>query len=168
MNGQVPWLGFDKVQEQIGGNGAFLIGQAPGGKPNPMTIGWGFGGTCWGRAVFLVLVRPSRYTHGLIEESREFSVSIPAGGLEEELAVCGSKSGREVDKIGELGLEIVPGTKAQVPTLGVPGVHYECRVVAKTRLSEGGLVSVELRERYYPGGDLHTLYFGEVLAVHRR
>ncbi len=168
MSGHTPWLDFHKEQEQIGGDGAFLIGQAPGGKPNPMTIGWGLGGTCWSQTVFLVLVRPSRYTHGLIEQSGEFSVSIPAGGMKKELAVCGSKSGREVDKIAELGLQTVPGTEVGVPTLEFPGVHYECRVVVKTRLTEGGLLSAQLRDRHYPQGDLHTLYFGKVLAVHRR
>ncbi len=168
MSAKTPWLDFHKVQEQIGGGGAFLIGQVPGGKPNPMTIGWGFGGTCWGRAVFLVLVRPSRHTHGLIERSREFSVSIPAGGMEKELSVCGTKSGRDADKIAELGLQPVPGTEVGVSTLDIPGAHYECRVVAKAHLTEAGLLSAELADRYYPQGDLHTLYFGEVLAVHRR
>ncbi len=168
MSKQGPWLDYDKVQEQIGGGGAFLMGQVPGGKLNPMTIGWGFGGTCWGRAVFLVLVRPSRYTHGLIEQSGEFAVSVPSGGMEKELSVCGTKSGRDADKIAELGLGTVPGTEVGVSTLDVPGVHYECRVVAKSRLTEMGLLSAEIADRHYPQGDLHTLYFGEVLAVHRR
>lgn len=168
MNEHIPWKDFDQVQAQVGGNGALLIGQAPGGTPNPMTIGWGLGGTCWGRSVFLVLVRPSRYTHGLIEKSGEFTVSVPAGGLERELAVCGTKSGRDMDKIAELGLTIAQGTVVSVPTLDVPGVHYECRVLAKTDLVPDGLLNAEVRAKHYPSGDLHTLYFGEVLAIHGR
>ncbi len=163
-----PWKQFDAMQEQIGSRGAFLISQAEGSTPNPMTIGWGLGGSCWGRAVFLVLVRPSRYTHGLIEHSGEFCVSIPDSGLDKELAFCGSKSGREVDKVQELSLGLVSGSHVSVPTLDIPGVHYECRVVAKTRLTEDGLLDTDLRDRHYPKGDLHTLYFGQVLAVHRR
>jgi len=164
----MPWAGFDDAQAQIGGQGAFLLGQARGGRANPMTIGWGLGGTCWGRSVFLVLVRPSRYTHGLVEDSGEFSVSIPDSGWEAELAFCGSKSGRDVDKVRELSLNLAPGREVSVPTLDVPGVHYECRVVAKTRLTEEGLLDTDVRGRHYPKGDLHTLYFGQVLAVHRR
>ncbi len=168
MNKQDLWKDFGDVQAQVGGNGALLIGQAPGGTPNPMTIGWGLGGTCWGKSVFLVLVRPSRYTHGLIEQSGAFTVSVPAGGMERELAVCGTKSGRDMDKIAELGLKVVPGTAVSVPTLDIPGVHYACRVLAKTDLVPGGLLSAEVRDKHYPAGDLHTLYFGEVLAVDRR
>ncbi len=168
MNMQAPWADFASSQQQIGASGAFLLGQAPGGKPNPMTIGWGLGGTCWGRAVFLVLVRPSRYTHGLIEQGGEFAVSIPTGGMDKELSVCGSESGRDIDKIDKLGLRTIPGVEVSVPSLDVPGVHYECRVLAKAKLTEAGLVSAEMSAKYYPRGDLHTLFFGEVLAVHRR
>ena len=39
-------------------------------KPNVMTIGWGTAGIIWGKPTFITLVRPSRYTHGLIEKGK--------------------------------------------------------------------------------------------------
>jgi len=162
------WQAFEEVQEQIGSKGAFLTGVVPGGTPNPMTIGWGLIGVVWGRPIFQVLVRPSRYTDGLIERTRAFTVSVPLPSTDRALALCGTESGRDLDKLSELGIGVVPGKRVPVPTLDVPGMHYECRVVAKTALVPGGLLSAELRDRYYPRGDLHNLYFGEILSAERR
>ena len=49
--------------------GAFLT-TAAGGRHNTMTIGWGALGNIWGKPVFTVMVRHSRYTHELIEAHR--------------------------------------------------------------------------------------------------
>ena len=46
-------------------------------KINTMTIGWGSIGIIWGKPIFTVAVRNSRYTHSLIENSNNFTVSIP-------------------------------------------------------------------------------------------
>jgi len=163
-----PWAAFPDVQHQLAGDGAFLVSVGSEGHPNVMTIGWGLLGTIWRRQVFLVLVRPSRYTHGLIEKSDAFAVCVPkAGELSDALAFCGSRSGREVDKVKELGLDLVPGQAGPVPLLAECDVHYECRVVTRTALVPEGLLSPEIRARYYARGDLHTLFFGEILAAWR-
>ncbi|KUK26975.1 MAG: hypothetical protein XD60_0864 [Acetothermia bacterium 64_32] len=163
-----PWEGFVQLQENLEGNGVFLVSVDKEGRANPMTIGWGLLGTVWRRPVFLVLVRPSRFTHHLIEESGGFAVCVPKKGeLCDALGFCGTHSGRQVDKVRELGLELLPGRKGRVPLLAGCAVHYECRVVAQTRLAQGKLFSPEIQARYYPEGDLHTLFFGEILAAWR-
>ncbi|TET93780.1 flavin reductase family protein, partial [Candidatus Aerophobetes bacterium] len=45
-------------------------------KSNVMAIGWGTAGIIWGKPVFIVLVRPSRYTYGLIEKIGQFTVNV--------------------------------------------------------------------------------------------
>ena len=52
-----------------------------------MTIGWGFVGVLWGMSVFLVAVRHSRFTHEFIEDSDEFAVNVPGGGLDKARAL---------------------------------------------------------------------------------
>ncbi len=42
--------------------GLLLVAADADGKPNAMTIGWGTVGIIWGKPIFIVLVRPSRYT----------------------------------------------------------------------------------------------------------
>ena len=96
--------------------GVLLTARA-GGRANPMTIGWGTLGVEWGKPLFVAYVRSSRFTYGLIEKSGEFTVSVPMRAGEKDhdrrisqiLAVCGSKSGRDLDKVAELGLTLVEG-----------------------------------------------------------
>ena len=164
-----PWAAFPQVQEALASSGAFLLSPAGAGQANPMTIGWGLLGTVWYRQVFLILVRPSRHSHGLIERGGYFTVSVPRPGeLEKELEFCGTRSGRELDKVRELGLELVPGKAGPVPLLAQCDLHYECRVMAHTSLSPEGILSPQIAEKYYPKGDLHTLFFGEILAAWRQ
>ena len=164
-----PWEVFPQVQEALTSGGAFLVSADEGGRPNPMTIGWGLLGTVWYRQVFLVLVRPSRHSHGLIERGGHFAVCVPRPGeLREALEFCGSRSGRELDKVEALGLELTPGQAGPVPLLAQCDLHYECRVVAHTSLSPEGILSPQIAEKYYPKGDLHTLFFGEILAAWRQ
>src|SRR6056297_3293056 len=107
-------INFNKHLQQVNDSiaiGAFLTVK-DGKKLNTMTIGWGSIGFIWGRPMFTVLVRHSRYTHNLIENTDQFTVSVPLNGqLKKETDYCGSHSGRDVDKFKELGLELIEGKK---------------------------------------------------------
>jgi flavin reductase (DIM6/NTAB) family NADH-FMN oxidoreductase RutF len=145
--------------------GLFLVSAGVDGRPNAMTIGWGLVGTIWRRPFFLVAVRPSRYTYGLIEESGEFTVCLPAKGMAEALEFCGTKSGRDVEKFRELGLTAVKGLEVDAPYIAECPVHYECRVAYKTRV-EPEMLAEELERECYPAGNYHALYFGHILGVY--
>ncbi|MCS7217180.1 MAG: flavin reductase family protein [Candidatus Bipolaricaulota bacterium] len=162
-----PWVGFAEVQKQLHREGAFLVSVDPKGRPNAMTIGWALLGTAWRLPVLLVLVRPSRYTHGCLLHSGAFTVNVPFGTMGKELEFCGEKSGRDVDKFRELGLRWEPGREVPIPVLTDCDLIYECRVVARAPLPPDGLLSAEVRGRFYPQGNLHTLFFGEVVAAWR-
>src|SRR6056297_3843679 len=85
-------------------------------KLNTMTIGWGSVGFVWGRPIFTVLVRHSRYTHNLIENTDQFTVSVPFGDrLKRETDYCGTHSGRDVNKFKELGLELIEPKQLDPP-----------------------------------------------------
>ena len=101
--------------------GAFLT-VSHGGRDNTMTIGWGSLGVIWGKPVFSVLVRPSRFTYGLLEASGEFTVSVPLADMAKALGVCGSKSGRDTDKFTAAGLQKLPGIKLATPVIGGAGL----------------------------------------------
>lgn len=166
MNAMGPWSRFDEVQEQVlNGDGAFLVAVDADGRPNPMTIGWLQLGTVWSRPVCHVLVRPSRYTHGCVKTSGAFTVNVPFGAMMEELRVCGSRSGRDLDKFSELSLRTTPGSQVKVPLLADCSVAYECRVVACAELDPTGILDEAIRAKYYPRGDLHTMFLGEIVAA---
>ncbi len=140
--------------------GAFLIVQA-GEALNVMTIGWATIGFVWGRPMFTALVRKSRHTFAIIEKASEFAVSVPLVDMRKELEICGSQSGRTVDKLKKAKLEIFPSEKIKTPVLNIPGIHFECEIVYKSPIDPSNLD--DAYKRLYPDKDYHTIYFGEIV-----
>jgi flavin reductase (DIM6/NTAB) family NADH-FMN oxidoreductase RutF len=148
--------------EQLGGNGLILVS---GKKANPMTIGWGIIGIIWGVPVFTVLVRPSRYTYGLLEECLAFTVNVPTPDMHREMVICGTESGRNVDKVAKCRFTLEKSQHIDIPYIKECPIHYECRVVHKNRVMESTLER-SIITGYYTGGDFHTVYYGEILGVY--
>jgi flavin reductase (DIM6/NTAB) family NADH-FMN oxidoreductase RutF len=140
--------------------GAFLTVQS-GDTVNVMTIGWASIGFVWGRPMMTVLVRKTRYTFGLIEKSAEFSVSVPLADMKRELEICGTQSGRKVNKIEKCGFDLFPGEKIKTPIINIPGIHFECRIVCRSPIDPALLV--DKYKHLYPEKDFHTIYFGEIV-----
>jgi len=164
MSKEVGYNEYASKALDIISKGAFLT-TAHAGKTNSMTIGWGSIGVIWRKPIFTVLVRQSRFTRDLIEKSGEFTVSIPFGSMSEALGLCGTKSGRDLDKIKAAGLTLQPGKKINTPVIAANGVHYECKVVYKQTMVPDALDS-GYQTALYPQGDYHTMYFGEIIAVY--
>jgi len=135
------------------------------GRPNAMTIGWGTVGVIWGKPIFVVLVRPSRYTYELIEKAGAFTVNVPTKDLKVAVAFCGTVSGREYDKFAEKGLTAIDGEKVGVPSIEECVVHYECKVVHKNDVLRE-VLDGEIDASAYPAGDYHRLYYGEILGTY--
>ena len=148
----------------MGSPGLLLTSVDAGGVPNTMAIGWGTPGIIWGRPIFTVLVRPSRYTFGHIEATGEFVVSVPAEGMEDDVLHCGTASGRDEDKFAACDFTTTPGETVRVPLIDQCVQHYECRVLHRNDIVDGAL-DAEVREGCYPSGDLHRLYYGEILRT---
>jgi len=158
----------DYLQETIdvmGHGGILLSAQDAEGKPNAMTIGWGTLGIIWGKPIFIVLVRPSRYTYDLIEDIDDFTVNVPPPELKDEVLFCGTVSGRDHDKFAEKNLTATPGKKVKSPIIEECVIHYECKVVHKNDVIPDELAK-EIVSGAYPKGDFHRLYFGEILAAY--
>lgn len=73
-------------------------------KFNTMTASWGGAGFLWNRPVAFVFVRPERYTYEFMERETCFTLSFLGHGDREAYRICGSKSGRRIDKAAEAGL----------------------------------------------------------------
>jgi flavin reductase (DIM6/NTAB) family NADH-FMN oxidoreductase RutF len=145
--------------------GLLLVGAKRDGKPNVMAIGWGFIGVLWGKPVFLVAVRPSRFTHEFIEDAGEFTVNVPSEDMDKAVGYCGEVSGRKCDKFKKCNLTLAKGRKVNAPVIKECRIHYECRVVHKLKIKRD-LVPADLKSTFYPKGDFHTLFLGEILAVY--
>ena len=145
-----------------------LLTTKQGDKVNTMTIGWGSVGVEWGKPLFTAYVRPCRYTHGMIEATGEFSVNVPMGDAKKILAFCGTKSGRDTDKIAELGLTLEDPLEISVPGIRELPLTLECRVVYKQDQVMSNLRD-DLWSRYYDqndAGDFHTAYYAEIVSAY--
>ena len=129
-----------------------------------MTIGWGTIGYIWGKWILTVLVRPSRFTFQLMESADEFTVNLLQKQFSDELSFCGSKSGRDVDKIKECGFTLEQGISVSTPYISESIVHFECRIIHKNKLDPHTL-DPDILRRYYPEQDFHTVYYGEIVGV---
>lgn len=143
-------------------NNAFTTGAFVTSGDNVMVASWGFVGVMWGKKVFVAPVRDSRYTKVMLDKTGEFTVSVPAAGtMKKEIAFCGSKSGRDYDKWAETGMK--KKAAKVVGTCLVEGCerYFECRVLGVLPMGDMDLSAVE---EWYPTGDKHNFYFGEIVA----
>lgn len=141
-------------------------------KVNTMTIGWGKIGVEWNRPIFIAYVRESRHTKKLLEENREFTVNIPYGKTEGRiLSYCGTKSGRDTDKIGDLGLDLVDSDVISVPGIRQLPLTLECRVIYAQRQDLRSMPEAVI-SRFYPVEsadgfrDYHIAYYGEIVNAY--
>ena len=164
MMKDVFYADYSKEALEALAKGAFLTTQADG-KINTMTIGWGTIGHIWQKPVFMVMVRDSRHTYPMLEKSDSFTVSIPFGTMKKELALCGTKSGRDMDKFEAADLQALPGKVVNVPVVGGCDIHFECKIVNKQKM-EKELLDPAFAQAWYGDDDYHTLYYGEIVACY--
>ncbi|SDB95625.1 flavin reductase family protein [Williamwhitmania taraxaci] len=132
-------------------------------KTNTMTASWGGFGILWNKPVAFVFIRPQRFTFEFIEHSERLSLSFFAEDYRAALKLCGSKSGRDTNKIEDAGLTLI-----ELPT-GSPGfkearIMMDCRKLFFTDLSAGTFIDKNIQPSVYPTSDFHRLYIGEIEA----
>ena len=148
-----------------------LLTTAAEGETNTMIIGWGHIGVIWGKPTFCAYVRESRHTKKLLDKNGEFTVNTPLGAVDKNIvAVCGSKSGRDMDKFRHLGLETETGMTVSVPGIKQLPLNLVCKVLYQQDQDAAAIDNVVM-ERYYAKGtrnegDYHTLYIGEITAAY--
>ncbi len=155
---------LDVTLQRLESTGLLLASLDRNLKPNVMTIGWGTVGVVWGKPIFTVLVRPSRYTYGCIEATGDFTVNVPAPGMDRVAMICGTRSGRETDKFAKCNLTAIPGKHVKSPTIAECEICYECKIVNYEDIRAGHLAE-EIMQSAYPNGDLHRVYYGEILET---
>ncbi|MBO5305866.1 MAG: flavin reductase family protein [Clostridia bacterium] len=125
---------------------------------NAMTASWGGLGVLWNVPVATVYVRPQRYTHGLMEKADRVSLCFPDERYKKALALCGTKSGRELDKLKESGLStaLIDG----VPAVAEANVVMICKKLYADDLKEDNFIDRSHLSHY--NGDFHRFYILEI------
>ena len=141
------------------------------GKVNTMTIGWGHIGIEWGKPIFVAYVRESRHTKQMLEANGEFTVNVPMGSIDGKiLGYCGTKSGRDTDKIADLGLTLEAPEVISVPGIQQLPLTLECKVIYKQK-QDLSAIPENILTRYYPADetgyqDYHYAYYGEIVSAY--
>lgn len=149
-----------------------LVTTKADGQVNTMTIGWGMLGVEWHRPMFVLFVRESRYTRQMLEKNGEFTINAPVGAVDKHiLAYCGTKSGRDVDKIKELGLTLEEPEVISVPGIKELPLTLECKVLYKQD-QDPAAIPEEIAKRSYPPffsdgrSDYHTAYYAQIVDAY--
>ena len=164
-----PWDYAPQILNNIK-KGILLTTQADG-EVDSMVIGWGMMGVEWLKDIFIVYVRQSRHTLTLLDKNPEFTINVPLGEIDPEvLRVCGTLSGRDMDKIKTLGLHTVPGQTVSVPAIKELPLTLECKVIYRQDQDLSLLEQPSIDRCYKPGTpnekDFHTAYYGQITAAY--
>ena len=122
------------------------------GNTNILTIAWA-GTVCTNPPMVSISVRPSRFSHHMLMESREFVINLTTKELVFATDYCGVKSGREVDKWKELHLTPLVSQEVAAPSVAESPVNIECKVERVEHLGSHDLflasvVAVRVDNRY--------------------
>ena len=158
-----PWDYAPHILKII--NDGILLTTKADGEVDTMAIGWGTMGVQWKKPIFIVFVRQSRHTKELLDKNPEFTVNIPLDKIDKDvLRVAGTMSGRDVDKVKELGLTLVPGETVSVPAIKELPLTIECKVIYQQDQDLDALEESCRNRCYRPGTkdetDFHTAYYG--------
>ncbi len=155
----------DTISESLK-KGVFLTTKA-GDKVNCMVIGWGHIGRIWERPVFITYVRDCRYTYEMLEKNPEFTVNVPISKPDRNaFMICGTKSGREMDKIAEAGLTLEDPEVITVPGIREFPLTLECRVIY-TEMQDASKLPEDIRKQFYSiETSEHTAFYGEIVAAY--
>lgn len=129
---------------------------------NMMTVSWGGVGELWGKDVCFVFVRPQRYTFEFMEKSEYFTLSFYGGEYKKELGICGSKSGRDVDKTALTGFE--PVEIGDSVSFNQAKITVLLRKIAYQDMNPDGFLAPEIMKNY-AANDFHRTYVGEIVKV---
>jgi len=130
---------------------------------NTMTASWGGMGVLWNKKVCFIVVRPTRYTYDFIEKNENFTLSFFKEKYREALKICGTKSGRDGDKIKEAGLSLLFGENG-LAWFNEADLIIKCKKIYYQDMESDNFLAPEI-EQSYPEKDYHRLYVGEIMEV---
>jgi flavin reductase (DIM6/NTAB) family NADH-FMN oxidoreductase RutF len=132
-----------KYPEQI----ALAVSIDANGQADIITLGWMMP-TSNQPPMVAISVGLERHSHKLISEGGEYVLALPGPELAEACLICGTKSGRDINKVACCGLQTYPARHVKPPLLGGCVANFEVKVTGE-----------------FLTGD-HTIFAGEILAAH--
>lgn len=147
----------------VGDDWMLITAQNGEGKINTMTASWGGFGILWGRPVCVCVIRPQRHTLSFVNDAEGLTLTFLKDGCREALKLCGTKSGKDGDKITEAGLHpVIDGGYAY---------FEEARMVVFGKklyvgeFKEENFLDRSIIDSKYPLRDYHKVFICEITKV---
>ena len=122
--------------------------------PNLITVAWA-GVVCSKPPMVSVSIRKERFSHGIIENTGEFTINLTSQALCRATDFCGVKSGRDVDKFAAMELTPIPAPGLSVaPAVAQAPAFLSCKVKDIIELGSHDLflaeiVDVNIADKYF-------------------
>ena len=132
-------------------------------KFNMMTASWGGLGFLYEKPVTFCFINPTRYTYQLMENNDTYTLSFYTEAYRDALKYCGSKSGKDVDKVKGSGLTPITtptGSKA----FSQAWLVIECRKMVAQSLQSESIADKSLKDNW-AGKQMHKMFIGEIINV---
>ena len=131
--------------------------------PNIMVTHLGTLGRLWGRSVFMLPIRSSKYSYQIVTQTKSFALNVPARDMRTEIALCDTISGFKCNKFETLGLHPKRAKSIEAYILGECGLIVECNVIAA--------IPPESVTPFVPNlfdtARAHTLFVGEIANAYK-
>lgn len=162
IKGDIHTLGCNPFD--VFAKGWMLVCAGNGSAFNMMTASWGQLGNLWDMPVATCYVRPQRYTREFLDNTDSFSLTFYDPSFHDALELCGTKSGRDIDKALATGL--TPKEVGETIIFEQAQLALVCHKIYTQEIEPTCFIDEELPEKVYPKQDYHTMYVGRVDEVY--
>ena len=140
---------------------------------NSCIIGWGLIGAAWAKPLFMVYVKPDRYTYQFMDKTEFFTVNFIKKSLYKKFRPYGNQSGRDINKEEVTGAQIQFMDNGGITFKEAEEV-YVCKMMARVHLKDEHL-SQEIIDFYDKASGLfkqtkepHGIYIGEIIGHYKK
>lgn len=130
---------------------------------NTMTASWGSLGILWNKPMAIAYIRPQRHTKKFVDEQDYFTLTFFSKEYREQLVLCGTKSGRDMDKVKACGFTVTLSEEGNAPYFEEAELVIVCRKQMVIPMDPDAMPE-EVKEKHYKG-DYHDMYWGEIVEV---
>ena len=131
---------------------------------NTMTASWGHLGIMWNLPTAIVYIRPQRYTYEFTNKYPDYTLTFFPEKFRPALQFCGSRSGRDCNKVAETHLTPIQTERGNV-IYEEARLVLECRKIYEDDLKKKNFLLPEVAKKHYPKNDFHKFYMGEIVNV---
>jgi len=134
-------------------NSTLVTSKGKDGNANVMAVAWIIPLSV-NPPLLAISIRPERYSHKLIRETKEFAVNIPTFNQAKKVLICGRRTGRNADKLKDAGFKTEKAEAVAAPLIKECIAHIECKLVKTVKtgdhtLMTGRIVAAQASEQHF-------------------